>query len=64
MAYYLSGKDVDSLAYPPITPVNSFRLVFNAYFGGDYTLLEDVGYFSEQTVDVDYEIIPNTCAGE
>ncbi|MBN2115887.1 MAG: hypothetical protein JW730_04920 [Anaerolineales bacterium] len=64
MAYYFPGKDVASLAYSSITPVNSFRLVFNAYFGGSYALLEDVSYFSEQTTDVMYEIIPNTCAGE
>jgi hypothetical protein len=64
MAYYFPGKDMDSLAYPTITPVNSFRLVFNAYFGGSYPLLDDVSYFSGQTTDVGYEIVPNTCAGE
>ena len=64
MAYYFPGKDVDSLVYPSITPVNSFRLVFNTYFGTNYPLLEDISYFSEQTTDVEYEIVPNTCDGE
>jgi hypothetical protein len=64
MAYYFPGKDAAQLAYPSITPVNSFRLVFNAYFGGSYPLLEDVSYFSSQTTDVQYQIVPNTCAGK
>ncbi|HSB01971.1 MAG TPA: hypothetical protein VLE49_15075 [Anaerolineales bacterium] len=63
MAYYLPGKDAASLAYPSITPVNSFRLVFNTYFGGSYPLLKDVSYFSGQTTDVQYQIVPNACAG-
>lgn len=44
-AYYLpdGGKD---LLYPSISPVNSFRLVFSQYFGGDFPLLEDRAYFS------------------
>jgi hypothetical protein len=62
MAYYFPAKDVSHPAYPSITPVNSFRLVFNTYFGGDYPLLEDVSYFSPYTSDLDYEIVPNTCA--
>lgn len=62
MAYYFPGKNIASLAYPSITPVNSFRLVFNTYFEGAYPLLEDISYFSRQTNDVAYEIVPNTCA--
>jgi hypothetical protein len=63
MAYYFPGKDVSELAYPTMTPVNSFRLVFNTYFGGNFPLLEDTSYFSEQTNDANYEVIPNTCGG-
>jgi hypothetical protein len=63
MAYYFPGKDTASLAYPSITPVNSFRLVFNTYFGGTYPLLENVSYFSGLTNDAEYEIVPNACAG-
>lgn len=41
-AYYLPGVDPEEAGlYPSITPVNSFRVVFNTYFGTDYPLLED-----------------------
>jgi len=44
-AYYLPDVD-DSLLYPSITPVNSFRLVFRLYFGTDLELLPDKSYVS------------------
>jgi len=44
-AYLLPGKDLASL-YEEITPVNTFRLIFNQYFGTDLEQLEDVSYFS------------------
>lgn len=37
-AIYLPGMDYDTLA-ENISPVNTFRLVFNHYFGADYPLL-------------------------
>jgi hypothetical protein len=39
-AMYLPGMDYDILA-DNISPVNTFRLIFNHYFGADYPLLED-----------------------
>ncbi len=39
-AYYLPGADRGAL-YPTISPVNSFRVVFNAYFGANLPLLPD-----------------------
>ena len=39
-AFYLPGYDSDQL-YPAITPVNSFRVVFNLVFGTEYPLLEE-----------------------
>ncbi|MDQ3879604.1 MAG: LTA synthase family protein [Chloroflexota bacterium] len=39
-AYYLPSADTSEL-YASITPVNSFRVVFNAYFGTDLPLLPD-----------------------
>jgi hypothetical protein len=42
-AYYLPGVDSSSL-YPWITPVNSFRLVFDLYFGTSLGLLPDRSY--------------------
>ena len=32
--------------YPTITPINSFRVVFNSYFGTNYPLLEDQSYYA------------------
>lgn len=44
-AYYLPG-DAKNQLYEKITPVNSFRLIFNAYFNGNYPLLDDKMYWS------------------
>jgi len=44
-AYYFPKQDYGSL-YESITPVNTFRVVFNDYFGADYELLEDKSYFA------------------
>jgi hypothetical protein len=58
-AYYLPEHN-DQL-YSTITPVNTFRLVFNAYFGGNYDMLEDVSYFSPVPKLYDFSEIPNKC---
>ena len=39
-AHHLSGGD-NSMLYPTITPVNSFRLVLNRQFGENLELLPD-----------------------
>ncbi len=44
-AYYLPGADT-SLLYDSISPVNTFRFVFNTYFDEDYELLDDRCYYS------------------
>jgi hypothetical protein len=44
-AYLLPGID-PALIYPTITPVNSFRLVVNQYFGADLPLLPDRSFYS------------------
>jgi hypothetical protein len=43
-AYYLPGGS-DAL-YATITPVNSFRVIFDHYFGGQFDLLPDISFFS------------------
>jgi hypothetical protein len=46
-AYYLPGVDPAAAGlYDRISPVNSFRIVFNAYFGADFPLLPDRTYLS------------------
>jgi hypothetical protein len=47
-AYYLPGVHQD-LIYPTITPVNTFRLIFNVYFNGGYELLEDKSILGQQS---------------
>jgi len=42
-AYYLPGNGADRL-YSNISPVNSFRVVFDTNFGTDYGLLPDQSY--------------------
>ena len=44
-AYYFPGTDGKTL-YPSITPVNSFREVFNLYFDADLELLPDRSYIA------------------
>jgi hypothetical protein len=44
-AYYLPNGGSQSL-YPAITPVNSFRVVLNAYFGLNLEFLPDETYFT------------------
>jgi hypothetical protein len=40
-AYYFPTAQGKSLLYSSISPVNSFRVVFNSYFGGHLELLSD-----------------------
>jgi hypothetical protein len=58
-AYYLPGH-MQSL-YPTISPVNTFRIVFNAYFGESYPLLEDVSWFASDFFRPTFTQIPNPC---
>jgi hypothetical protein len=44
-AYYFPGEDYSAL-YPSISPVNSFRVVFNQFFSDELPLLDDASYFS------------------
>ena len=44
-AYYFPGISETDF-YDTISPVNSFRLVFNDYFGADYPLLPDESYLT------------------
>jgi hypothetical protein len=43
-AYYLPGVDVSRVLYPSISPVNTFRVIFNLYFGSQFPLLKDETY--------------------
>lgn len=44
-AFYLPGVDPEEAGlYPSITPVNQFRVLFNAYFGLDLPAVPDRNY--------------------
>jgi hypothetical protein len=58
-AYYFPQAQPE--LYAQITPVNTFRLLFNTYFGENLNLLEDVSYYSEYPEAYQFEIIPNQC---
>ena len=46
-AYYLPDSCSSSI-YPTITPVNTFRSIFDCVFGTSYGQLEDVTYFDDR----------------
>jgi hypothetical protein len=57
--YFLPG--VETPIYSTITPVNTFRIIFNTYFGQDLELLEDVSLYSDYTDPFNFKVIQNTC---
>ena len=57
-AYYFPNGSYDKL-YDNITPVNSFRIIFNEFFKTNYDLLEDKQYFSGQGEDI-YDFVDVT----
>ncbi|HMB24500.1 MAG TPA: sulfatase-like hydrolase/transferase, partial [Anaerolineales bacterium] len=60
-AYYVNDQAKEDL-YPTITPVNTFRVIFNNYFGTSYSLLEDKSYHTSNMERFTPEnIIPNKC---
>jgi hypothetical protein len=56
--YFPNAKDK---LYPTISPVNTFRLVFNTYFGGKYDMLPDVSYFSPVPKLYDFSEVRYSC---
>jgi hypothetical protein len=61
-AYYAPDGGEQRL-YKSISPVNTFRVLFNTYFGQNYELLEDISYKSVYTDPLNTIVIPNTRAG-
>lgn len=60
-AYYVSNQARKDL-YETITPVNTFRIVFNNYFGTDYPLQEDLSYHSSRKDNyTSVSLVPNEC---
>jgi hypothetical protein len=55
-AYYFPGREYGQL-YQSISPVNSFRVVLNEFFGESYPLLEDKIYFSSIARPFDFTLV-------
>jgi hypothetical protein len=60
--YHFPGSGGDRL-YPTITPVNSFRLMLDAYFGANLEPLPDISYFSTDVDEYTFVEVPNTWDG-
>ncbi|MFZ2095274.1 MAG: hypothetical protein WAV05_01425 [Anaerolineales bacterium] len=52
-AYFLPDNGEQAL-YPSISPVNSFRVIFNTYFGTHFNLLPDISYDQGQPIPETY----------
>lgn len=63
-AYYLPGVDADQVLYPSISPVNSFRVILNSYFGQDLPLLEDISYYAPDEDPDALELTPYPCPNQ
>ena len=58
-AYYL--PDHQDKLFSKISPVNTFRYIFNAYFDGNYDMLPNVSYFSPVPKLYEFSEVKNTC---
>jgi hypothetical protein len=52
-AYYLPGGGSEVL-YDDVSPVNTFRLIFNRYFDAGLPLLDDLSYYSAMSSPYNY----------
>ncbi len=58
-AFYLPDGGNQNL-YATITPVNSFRVIFNTYFSGNYDLLPDISYgYTGEVAEETYPLCTN-----
>jgi len=55
-AYYFPDGGASNL-YPTITPVNTFRLIFDYYFQTDFGLLDDRSYYSPEKSRFEFEVV-------
>lgn len=60
-ALYLPGVDTSDL-YPTLSPINTFRIVLNKYFGQNYQILPDESYSSRPGETT--HMIPIMCPAE
>jgi hypothetical protein len=60
-AYYLPASG--HLLYENISPVNTFRIIFNSFFGSNAALLQDLSYYSRYEHPFEFQIVPNERPG-
>jgi hypothetical protein len=61
-AFYLPSQQ-DVGLYDHVTSVNTFRLIFNAFLGTNFEILDDISMYStnpDQNFD-NFQIVPNKC---
>jgi hypothetical protein len=56
-AYFLP-PNVEEVLYDQISPVNTFRILFNHEFGADFEILDDVIYYSSSGKPYIFTVIP------
>jgi hypothetical protein len=61
-AYYLPGISMEKVLYPSISPVNTFRIIQNSYFGQDLPLLEDRSYYAPSENRTDFQLVSGSCS--
>ena len=57
-AIYIPDKKY-SMLYDGMTPVNTFRIIENTVFDGEYLLLKDKTYWSTKDAPLNYEDVTN-----
>jgi len=60
-ACFFPGKG-QSIFYDSVSPVNTFRLLFNSYFETRYKILPDISYYAKETRDkvLEFKVVPNS----
>jgi hypothetical protein len=62
-AYYLPDGGSEMIT-PDFSPVNTFRLIFNTYFGENYELLPNIAYRPREGSPYQFEPLPESCVSE
>ncbi len=62
-AYYFPDRRFEKL-YDTISPVNSFRVIFNTFFGSDLKLLPDRSYYSSWGNPYEFHDVTQLVAGK
>jgi hypothetical protein len=62
-AYYLP-EDGNKEVTPDFSPVNTFRLIFNTYFGEKHEILPNRAYRSQEGAPYQFNILPLDCVND